>query len=54
MGDNSNSRSPDSNCHDSVAADAVRDPIAAANPRQLSEAEFDQLTLAAVRGELEN
>src|SRR4030088_1611771 len=31
-----------------IAADAVRDPTAAANPRQLTEAEFAQLTLAAV------
>jgi alcohol dehydrogenase class IV len=37
-----------------IAADAVRDPTAAANPRQLTEAEFAQLTLAAVRGDLES
>jgi len=35
-----------------IAADAVKDPTAAANPRQLSEAEFEQLTLAAIRGDL--
>jgi alcohol dehydrogenase class IV len=37
-----------------IAADAVRDPTAAANPRQLTEAEFARLTLAAVRGDLES
>jgi alcohol dehydrogenase class IV len=36
-----------------IAADAVKDPTAAANPRRLTEAEFGQLTLAAVRGDLE-
>jgi alcohol dehydrogenase class IV len=36
-----------------IAADAVRDPTASANPRQLTEAEFTQLTLAAIRGDLE-
>jgi alcohol dehydrogenase class IV len=36
-----------------IAADAVKDPTAAANPRRLTEAEFAQLTLAAVRGDLE-
>jgi alcohol dehydrogenase class IV len=35
-----------------IAADAVKDPTAAANPRQLTEAEFEQLTLAAIRGDL--
>jgi alcohol dehydrogenase class IV len=35
-----------------IAADAVKDPTAGANPRQLSEAEFEQLTLAAIRGDL--
>ncbi len=37
----------------SIASDAVRDPTAGANPRHLSETEFEQLTLAAIRGELE-
>ncbi len=35
-----------------IAADAVRDPTAGANPRPLSEAEFEQLTIAAIRGDL--
>jgi alcohol dehydrogenase class IV len=35
-----------------IAADAVKDPTAAANPRQLTEAQFEQLTLAAIRGDL--
>jgi alcohol dehydrogenase class IV len=35
-----------------IAADAVKDPTAGANPRQLTEAEFEQLTLAAIRGDL--
>jgi len=35
-----------------IAADAVKDPTASANPRQLTEAEFKQLTLAALRGDL--
>jgi alcohol dehydrogenase class IV len=35
-----------------IAADAVKDPTAGANPRQLTEAEFKQLTLAAIRGDL--
>jgi alcohol dehydrogenase class IV len=35
-----------------IAADAAKDPTAAANPRQLTEAEFEQLTLAAIRGDL--
>ena len=35
-----------------IAADAVRDPTAGSNPRPLTEAEFEQLTLAAIRGDL--
>jgi hypothetical protein len=35
-----------------IAADAVKDPTAAGNPRQLTEAEFKLLTLAAIRGDL--
>src|ERR1700736_5088915 len=35
-----------------IAADAVKDPTAGANPRQLTEAEFEQLTLGAIRGDL--
>jgi alcohol dehydrogenase class IV len=35
-----------------IATDAVKDPTAGANPRQLTEAEFQQLTLAAIRGDL--
>jgi alcohol dehydrogenase class IV len=35
-----------------IAADAVKDPTAGANPRQLTEAEFEQLTLAAILGDL--
>ncbi|QPF86792.1 iron-containing alcohol dehydrogenase [Bradyrhizobium genosp. L] len=35
-----------------IAADAVKDPTAGANPRQLTEAEFETLTLAAIRGDL--
>jgi alcohol dehydrogenase class IV len=35
-----------------IAADAVRDPTARSNPRPLTEAEFEQLTLAAIRGDL--
>ena len=35
-----------------IAADAAKDPTAAANPRRLTEAEFEQLTLAAIRGDL--
>jgi alcohol dehydrogenase class IV len=35
-----------------IAADAVKDPTAGANPRQLTQAEFEQLTLAAIRGDL--
>jgi alcohol dehydrogenase class IV len=37
-----------------IAADAVKDPTAAANPRRLTAAEFEQLTLAAIRGDLES
>jgi alcohol dehydrogenase class IV len=35
-----------------IAKDAVKDPTASANPRSLTEAEFEQLTLAAIRGDL--
>jgi alcohol dehydrogenase class IV len=35
-----------------IAADAVKDPTAGANPRQLTEEEFELLTLAAIRGDL--
>jgi alcohol dehydrogenase class IV len=35
-----------------IAGDAVNDPTAGSNPRRLSEAEFEQLTLAAIRGDL--
>jgi alcohol dehydrogenase class IV len=35
-----------------IAADAVRDPTAGSNPRPLDEAEFEALTLAAIRGDL--
>jgi alcohol dehydrogenase class IV len=35
-----------------IAADAVKDPTAGSNPRQLSEAEFEKLTLAAISGDL--
>jgi alcohol dehydrogenase class IV len=35
-----------------IAADAVKDPTAGSNPRQLSEAEFEKLTRAAIRGDL--
>jgi alcohol dehydrogenase class IV len=35
-----------------IAGDAVKDPTASGNPRQLSEAEFERLTLAAIRGDL--
>jgi alcohol dehydrogenase class IV len=37
-----------------IAADAVKDPTAGSNPRHLSEAEFEKLTLAAIRGDLGN
>jgi alcohol dehydrogenase class IV len=36
----------------SIAADALKDPTAGSNPRQLSEADFERLTLAAIRGDL--
>jgi len=35
-----------------VAADTANDPTAGSNPRRLSEAEFEQLALAAIRGDL--
>jgi alcohol dehydrogenase class IV len=35
-----------------IAADAVRDPTAGSNPRALSEADFERLILAAIRGDL--
>jgi alcohol dehydrogenase class IV len=35
-----------------IAADAVKDPTASANPRRLSRSEFETLTLAAIRGDL--
>jgi alcohol dehydrogenase class IV len=35
-----------------IAADAVKDPTASSNPRQLSEAEFEKLTLTAISGDL--
>ncbi|WP_425906637.1 iron-containing alcohol dehydrogenase [Nitrobacter sp. TKz-YC02] len=35
-----------------IAKDAVKDPTASANPRSLTEAEFEQLTLAAIRGDI--
>jgi alcohol dehydrogenase class IV len=35
-----------------IAADAVKDPTAAANPRPLNATEFERLTLAAIRGDL--
>ncbi|OPH83780.1 iron-containing alcohol dehydrogenase [Nitrobacter vulgaris] len=35
-----------------IAKDAVKDPTASANPRSLTEAEFEKLTLAAIRGDL--
>ena len=38
----------------SIAADAVKDPTAGSNPRKLSEADFEELTLAAIRGDLGN
>jgi alcohol dehydrogenase class IV len=38
----------------SIAADAVKDPTAGSNPRQLSQANFEALTLAAIRGDLGN
>jgi alcohol dehydrogenase class IV len=36
----------------SIAADAVGDPTAGSNPRPLSQADFERLTLAAIRGDL--
>ena len=38
----------------SIAADAVKDPTAGSNPRKLSKADFEALTLAAIRGDLGN
>ena len=38
----------------SIAADAVKDPTAGSNPRKLSQADFEALTLAAIRGDLGN
>jgi alcohol dehydrogenase class IV len=35
-----------------IAAGAVKDPTAGGNPRPLSQAEFEQLALAAIRGDL--
>jgi alcohol dehydrogenase class IV len=35
-----------------IAADAVKDPTAGSNPRPLSEADFERVTLAAIRGDL--
>jgi alcohol dehydrogenase class IV len=35
-----------------IAVDAARDPTAASNPRALGEAEFEALTLAAIRGDV--
>ena len=35
-----------------IAKDAVKVPTAGTNPRSLTEAEFEQLTLAAIRGDL--
>jgi alcohol dehydrogenase class IV len=35
-----------------IAADAVKDPTAGSNPRALSEAEFERVILAAIRGDL--
>jgi len=35
-----------------IAVDAVKDPTAGTNPRPLTEAQFEQLTLAAIRGDL--
>jgi alcohol dehydrogenase class IV len=35
-----------------IAKDAVKDPTARTNPRSLTEAEFEKLTLAAIRGDL--
>ena len=35
-----------------IAADAIKDPTAETNPRKATKAEFEQLTLAAIRGDL--
>src|SRR5579872_2482149 len=35
-----------------IAADAVRDPTAGSNPRPLSEADFERVITAAIRGEI--
>jgi len=35
-----------------IAADAVKDPTAGSNPRPLTEADFERVTLAAIRGDL--
>jgi alcohol dehydrogenase class IV len=35
-----------------IAADAVADPTAGSNPRPLSQAEFEKLILATIRGDL--
>jgi alcohol dehydrogenase class IV len=35
-----------------IAAAAIKDPTAGGNPRPLSQPEFEQLTLAAIRGDL--
>ena len=35
-----------------IAAAAIKDPTAGSNPRPLSQTEFEQLTLAAIRGDL--
>jgi alcohol dehydrogenase class IV len=35
-----------------IAAAAVKDPTAGSNPRPLSEADFERVTLAAIRGDL--
>jgi alcohol dehydrogenase class IV len=37
---------------ETIAKDAVKDPTARTNPRSLTEAEFEQLTLAAIHGDL--
>jgi alcohol dehydrogenase class IV len=38
---------------EAIAVDAVKDPTASTNPRKLSKVEFQDLTLAAIRGDLE-
>ena len=35
-----------------IAADAVKDPTAGSNPRPLTEGDFQQVTLTAIRGDL--